>query len=152
MPDPIVFTSTSPRHGLPLLFTGQAGKEFTANEAHALIDALLHPAIEGVANDPPATPAEGQCWLAGNAPTGSWHDHAGELACRSAGDWLFAAPRDGMVLLDRSSGQLRLFRGGAWTMAAVPAAPSGGTTVDAEARTAIAQIVTALADCGILPA
>jgi hypothetical protein len=150
MPDPISFTSATPRLGLPLLFAGQAQKEFHVNEAHARIDALLHAAIEGEADDPPAEPAAGECWLAGSAPTGAWDGHAGEIACFEAGTWIFIAPRDGMRLLDRSSGQLRLYRGG-WTAPAAPAAPSGGATVDAEARAAIADLVTVLSEAGILP-
>lgn len=150
MSDPVSFTSASPRHALPFLFAGQAQKEFSVNEAHARIDALLHPAIEGAADDPPAMPEEGESWLVDAAPTGDWAGHAGELACFEAGNWIFIEPRDGMRLLDRSTGQLMLYRGG-WTMAVAPAVPTGGATVDAEARAAIAEIVAALAGAGILP-
>jgi len=150
MPDPVSFTSASPRHELPFLFAGQAQKEFTVNEAHARIDALLHPAIEGAANDPPASPVEGECWLVDASPTGAWAGHAGEIACREPENWIFVVPRDGMHILDRSTGQLMLHRG-AWTMAIAPTAPTGGATVDAEARAAIAGLIDALADAGILP-
>lgn len=149
MSDPIVFTSASPRFGLPLLFAGQAQKEVFVNEAHALTDALLHPAIEGEADNPPATPAEGECWLVGDTPTGAWADHAGELSSFQAGGWIFAAPRDGVRVLDRSTGQDVRYRGG-WQRPATPAAPTGGTTVDAEARAAIAGLVAALIDGGLL--
>lgn len=151
MTDPISFPSATPRLALPLLFAGQAQKEFTVNQAQARIDALLHPAIEGEANDPPASPAEGECWLAGTAPTGAWDAHAGELACYEAGTWIFVTPRDGMRLLDRSNGQVKLYRAG-WSAPAAPAAPAGGTTVDAEARTAIADLITVMSEAGILPA
>jgi len=110
----------------------------------------LHPAIEGTADDPPANPAEGECWLVGASPIGDWANNAGELACFEAGNWLFVAPLDGLQLLDRSTWQLFLYRGG-WSFASVPTAPSGGTTIDAEARTAIGELIEALADAGILP-
>ncbi len=151
MPDPITYSSASPRYGLPLLFSGQAQKEFYVNQAHCLVDALLHAAIEGEANDPPAAPAEGECWLIGDAPSDAWAGRAGQLACRSSGDWLFAAPRSGMRLLDLSTGQLRLYRGGAWSLAAAIEAPAGGATVDTQARAAIAELIAALADSGIIP-
>jgi hypothetical protein len=150
MTDPISFLSASPRFGLPLLFAGQAQKEFFVNEALALADTLLHPAIEGEADSPPAEPEEGDCWLVGGEPTGAWAGEAGRLAAFQAGTWLFAAPRDGMRLLDRSTGQDIRYRGG-WHRAEAPPAPDGGSTVDSEARAAIAGLVAALVASGILP-
>jgi len=149
MSDPIVFTSASPRFGLPLLFAGQAQKEVFVNEAHALTDALLHPAVEGEADAPPANPAAGECWLVGDTPSGAWAEHAGEIASFQPGGWVFAAPRDGVRLLDRSTGQDIRYRG-TWQRPATPGVPTGGTTVDAEARTAIADLVAALVAGGLL--
>ena len=149
MSDPIIFTSSSPRFGLPLLFAGQAQKEVFVNEAHALTDALLHPAIEGEADTPPAAPDEGQTWLVGDTPSGAWSNHPGELASFQAGGWIFTVPRDGLRALDLSTGQDIRFRGG-WLRPATPAVPTGGTTVDTQARAAIAALVSALIAGGLL--
>jgi len=149
MSDPIVFTSASPRFGLPLLFAGQAQKEFFVNEAHALVDALLHPAIEGVDVTPPSAPVEGECWLIGDTPTGAWEDHAGKLAAYQAGGWIFAPPRDGLRVLDRATGQEVLYRDG-WQRPVTPSEPTGGATVDAEARAAISELIEVLIVSGIL--
>ncbi len=150
MPDPISFTSTSPRLALPFLFAGQAQKEFFVNEALARLDALLHPAIEAETNTPPASPVNGQCWLVGTAPTGDWAGRAGQLACRQSGNWLFAAPVTGMRVHDKAASRLVIYDG-SWQRTANVAAPTGGTTVDAQARTAIAGLITALGVAGILP-
>jgi hypothetical protein len=150
MTDPISFPSATPRFALPLLFAGQAQKEFYVNEAHALTDALLHAACEGETADPPPTPAEGEAWLVASGATGEWAGQDGKLASRQMGNWLFAAPCEGMRLFDRANGQALLYRGG-WQRPAAPPLPSGGGVIDAEARTAIAGLVTALVDAGILP-
>jgi hypothetical protein len=149
MSDPITFTSSSARYGIPYLFSGQSQKELFVNEAHALVDTLLHAAVEGTSNQPPTAPADGECWLVGDVPTGPWAGHAGALAAYQAGGWVFATPRDGLRVLEKPSGQEIRFVGG-WQRPATPADPSGGTTVDAEARTAIAEVVEALIAAGIL--
>ncbi len=149
MTDPISFISTSPRHRLPLLFAGQAHKEFTVNEAHALTDALLHLAIEGEATAPPVAPGEGDCWLVHAPATGAWQGQEGTIACRQAGAWLFVTPCDGMRALNRATVQDWRYAGG-WHMAAPIALPAGGATVDAEARAAIGAILEALKAAAIL--
>jgi hypothetical protein len=150
MTDPVSFTTTTPSYALPLLFSGQAAKEFYVNEAHSLTDALLHPACEREAADPPPAPGEGEAWLVAAAATGAWAGHDAKLASYQAGNWLFVSPKDGMRLFDKSSGQLLLFSGG-WKRATAPAEPSGGTTIDTEARTALTELIAALAEAGILP-
>ena len=150
MSDPFLFDSTSPRYGLPLLFAGQSQKEVFVNEAHALTDSLLHCAIEGEASAPPPAPIEGEAWLVGAAPGGDWTGQAGRLACRQGGNWLFVTPRDGLRLLDRSTGQERRFFG-SWRFPAAPLEPIGGSTVDAEARAVIVQLIAALKDAGVYP-
>jgi hypothetical protein len=81
---------------------------------------------------------------------GDWAGHDGKIACRQAGNWLFVAPRDGVRLLDRSTGQERRFHG-TWRIAEEALEPSGGSVVDAEARAAILQLIAALRVAGIYP-
>ena len=74
-------TLLSGRFGLPFLAAGQAQKELTHNEALALIDAVLCPAVESAGLEtPPGSPSVGQCWIAGVSPTGAWADAAGARA------------------------------------------------------------------------
>ncbi|NBC37700.1 DUF2793 domain-containing protein [Novosphingobium sp. FSY-8] len=149
MTDTITFSSASPRFGLPLLFSGQSQKEVFVNEALALADALMHCAIEGSASAPPATAIDGTCWLVSTGATGDWAGMDGKLACRQADNWLFVTPRDGMLLLNRATGQNMRFAG-SWKSASSIAAPAGGSTVDSEARAAINSLINALQTAGIL--
>ncbi len=151
MTDPVFLDSATPRFGLPLLFAGQAQKEFHVNEAHVLADSLLHCAIEGESASPPPSPMNGDCWLVAANAGGGWAGQSGKLACRQAGNWIFIAPRDGIRLYNRATGQEMRYANG-WHAPARPAPPTGGTVVDAEARSAIVNLVAALAQAGILPA
>jgi hypothetical protein len=148
MSNPISFTSVTPRLGLPQLFAAQAQKEFIVNETLARVDMLLHCAVEGVANDAPAAPADGEVWIVGEAPAGEWLGHPGELAGRQAGTWIFAAPREGMRVFARDTQQVAFWQNG-WQRAQPPAGPQGGGTIDTEARTAIANLIESLRDAGI---
>jgi len=147
---PITFESKSPRLGLPLLFAGQAQKEFHINEAHALIDSLLHPVVEGTASTPPDTPSQGTCWIVDIDPADEWFGHEGQIACYQAGSWLFANPCDGMRIFDRSVATEKRFKNG-WQMATAISPPGGGSTVDSEARAAIVELIEALVACGLIP-
>ncbi|MCC6926107.1 DUF2793 domain-containing protein [Novosphingobium sp.] len=148
MTDPL-FDSRTPRFDLPLLFAGQAQKEGYVNEVSARIDAILHGAIEDELTSPPATPGDGQCWLVGASASGEWSGKSGQIAARQAGNWLFITPCDGMRLLNRATGQEIRFNG-SWLAAPRPSEPSGGSTVDAEARAAINAVIASLTTAGIL--
>lgn len=150
MSDPL-FDSQTPRHDLPLLFAGQAQKETFVNEALSRIDVLLHCAIEAQRATPPAAPAEGQCWLVASGASGEWSGRAGQIAAFESGNWLFLTPRDGMRLLNRSTGQeMRYLE--TWKTPARPALPTGGTTIDNEARAAITALLQCLTNAGVIPA
>lgn len=151
MSDPISFESASARFSLPLLFAGQAQKEAFVNEALAVIDGLMHCAIEGQASTPPSTPIDGAAWLVGPGPTAEWAGKTGSIALRQLGQWLFAAPVDGMRILDRSSGQCIHRYSGAWRTASVPAPVTGGTVIDVEVRAALSALINALRQTGIFP-
>lgn len=130
------------------MLAGQVQKEFLVNEAHALIDFLLHPAIEAVASDPPADAADGAGWIVGPVATGEWAGREGKLAfCRSS-SWAFYEPQSGMQVYNKSLKQFQLFDH-EWTAPDAPAEPSGGTTIDNESRAAISALILALRSNGI---
>lgn len=151
MTDPLQFASTTPRHSLPMLFTGQIQKELTVNEALSRLDGLIFPVVSGVLAQPPAAPVEGDCWRVGPGALDEWQGHEGALAHFAAGRWHMIAPVEGMRIVDASTNSLQIYRGG-WQSGVAITTPAGGTTVDTQARSAISQIISALQDHGIATA
>ncbi len=163
-------TDQTARFALPLLDPGQSQKEMTHNEALARLDAALQPSVRTVgANVPPTGPAIGDQWIAGPSPTGAWSGQANAIAAWTTGGWRFLAAAEGMVAWSIADGVPARFSVGEWrvgdnaatrvTIAGLPvlgarraaiATPSGGTVVDADARTAIAAIIAALTEHGLI--
>lgn len=150
MPGDPFASGFSPRFGLPYLALAQAGKEITHNEAIALIDALLHGAVETMADDPSGLdPEPGQCWIVGAGATGDWTDRARQIALWTDGGWRFIAPVAGCRVFGIDLQADYAFDGTDWAAAPALAAPSGGTVVDTEARAAIAALVAAMLQGGL---
>ena len=101
---------------------------------------------------PPASPVNGANWLVGTGGTGAWAGQDGAIAAYQAGNWLFVPPRDGVSVLNRATGQIIHYyaAGGGWQTPTAPAAPTGGTTIDTQARAAIASLMSALQTAGVL--
>jgi hypothetical protein len=160
----------SPRFGLPFILPGQAQKELFHNEALVVVDAILQPAVEeGPRAAPPAAFEPGQCWIVGSAPAGAWSGRAGALAIATEGGWRFVAPVAGMSVWDKAANFSRQWDGAAWSAGRIScsglwiggkavvgerlpavANPSGGTIIDAEARTALAAVIATLKSHGLI--
>lgn len=159
----------SPRLRLPFILPGQAQKELFHNEALILLDAAVSPAVEeGPLAAPPATPAAGACWIVAAGATGVWAGHDSSLAAWTEGGWRFLAPPAGFIVWDKAAHVPRQWNGTSWgagrfscaglviggknvvgeRVAAVPN-PSGGTIIDAEARSALAAVIAALKSHGL---
>ncbi|TZG29275.1 DUF2793 domain-containing protein [Sphingomonas montanisoli] len=165
-------TDLSPRFGFPFLLASQAQKEVLHNEALQDVDMLLHPVVQAVGtNTPPAGPANGQCWIVGDAATGAWAGHGGELACRSAGGWRFVAPQPGMAVWSVADAVWAYRVDTDWVVGEFPAAkvviggnpvlgarrpaianPVGGSVVDIQARSAIVALLDAARAHGLISA
>ena len=130
---------------------GQAQKEFTVNEALLRADLALHCTIEGEVAAPPANPLAGQAWLVATAPTGAFAGHAAAVAGFTANGWRFIAARTGLRVYDKASLCFRHYTD-SWQRYVVPATPSGGTTIDKEARTAFGNLLAKLVSAGVLAA
>jgi Protein of unknown function (DUF2793) len=160
----------SARLGAQFLQAGQAQKEVTVNEGFAIFDLAASAAVDGfLVNAPPASPAIGSSYIVGSSPTGAWTGHAQALAGYTAGGWRTIAAFEGLTALDKASGETATFRSGAWEKGHARAAklsvggnqvvgarlaavadPSGGSTIDTEARAAIAAILARLRQHGLI--
>ncbi|WP_414900295.1 DUF2793 domain-containing protein [Sphingomonas flavalba] len=160
---------TSARLGLPYLAAGQAQKEVAHNEALALIDAACMAAAESMdLAVPPGDAAPGQCWIVAAGGSGAWAGRDGALACMTDGGWRFLPPVMGMRLWIGDRGLWANWAGG-WTVGIAPVAeihvdgtrviaarqaavavPSGGATIDGEARAAIAALIGRLQAHGLI--
>lgn len=127
------------RFELPLLAISQAQKEVTHNEALIRIDALLHAVVEDrLAQAPDAVENDlGKCWLVDDGALGLWSGKSGQIAIWVGADWRYAVPTEGMRVRLRTAQCDLVHVQGTWISAPVIADPSGGLTVDAEARVAI---------------
>ena len=151
MPLPVITHSRSARLDLPYLFPGQAQKEAFVNEAIARLDALVQPAVAGMADSPPPDPVPGESHIVGPAPTGAWAGHENEMAVWAHTQWLFTAPQPGASVFDLSARcLLRYDLADGWRRAESPAPVAGGAVQDTEARAALAATVAALQHIGIL--
>lgn len=163
-------SDTTPRWALPNLFAGQAQKELFHNEALARIDMLLHGQAESADETaPPLSPEEGQCWIVAAGATGAWLGREGAVACWTGGGWRYAEPRAGLALWVINRGRLVRFDGSGWEDGALRADglyvggvrvagtrrpaidnPVGGGSIDSEARSSIAAILSAMRDHGLI--
>lgn len=162
----------SDRLKLPLLATAQAQKEVTHNEALTLADIAIQAVVQAVAPGfVPTSPVAGQCWIVGASPTGAWSGQASAIAAWTSGGWRFLTPFDGFTAWSIADAVPVRWSGAAWTVGALTAAtisvggqqvigsrqprvvaPSGGGTIDIQARAAIASILSGLEAHGLFSA
>ena len=162
-------TESSARFAFPFIVPGQAQKELFHNEALARVDAALHPVVEAApATAPPVAPVPGQSWIVATGAGGAWSGKTPAIACWTAGGWRFVQPVEGMLVWNRAAEVWMRWTGSDWSEGTLPAAalliggqqvvgprlaqvpsPSGGTTIDVEARAAIAALIATLKSHGL---
>ena len=150
--------------------TGCAVPNMVSPGALAAFDLAVCAAVDGfLQNAPPSSPAVGTCYIVGASPSGAWAGHDLALAGYTAGGWRFIAAFEGLTALDKASGEVATFSDGAWEKGHVRAVkmsvggdqvvgprlatvadPAGGSTVDAEARAAVAAILARLRTHGLI--
>ena len=109
---------------------------------------MIQCVVEGEVQAPPASPSAGQAWLVGDAPTGAFAGHAAAIAGWTGSGWRFVEAGDGLCVFDKSAGCVRRFAE-TWQSFIAPLPPTGGTTIDVEARAAIVNIMERLVEAGV---
>lgn len=110
--------STEPITGLTYQEAGSLQTDAVQNAELNFIGAWLNCVVLSVGdNDPPGSPAEGDCYIVGDTPTGAWATHADDLAVYRGG-WQFFAPKEGVAVKDLDSGNDYEFVAAAWTVKA----------------------------------
>ncbi len=137
-------SESSARHQLPYLVIAQAQKELTHNEALAKIDALLHPVVQSrLASPPVVTPADtGKCWVIDVGSTGEWQNKVDQIAGWVGGSWRYLVPVPGMRVRNMALGADIIWNGSQWIAAPAITDPQSGSTIDTEARAAIAALLS----------
>jgi hypothetical protein len=140
------------------------------NEALQVLDIVVAAAVEEAPRaSPPAAPAEGSCYIVAASATGEWAGKDNSLAAFSSGGWRYVTPTEGLSAYVKSTGIFADYRAGAWeagnlrgasllidgqqvvgSRAAPIADPAGGSTIDAEARAAIVQLLATMRQHGLI--
>lgn len=108
---------TTPSNNLPLVAENTLDPAAGLNASLDMIDGLLQVSVEAIQNDPPASPANGQCWLVG-VGTGDWLGQDDKVARYEAagGTWSFF---DARLVINQSDESLYGLFGGVWKVLAV---------------------------------
>ncbi len=108
-------TELSPRLELPYLMPSQAQKHITHNEALELLDAIVQLTLVSIGeNTPPGAPQSGEAHGVGEAPTGAWAGHSGQIAVWRGTGWQFLTPRAGWRATNLAKAVPCRFDGTAW--------------------------------------
>lgn len=148
MPSPVSFPSQTRTFSLPLLFAGQAQKEFTINHALTAIDSALRLSVEASQPAPPSTATEGQAYRVTLTASEEWQGKEDQIATMIGGSWVFTEPFPGLRLFDRNAGKMICYESG-WESAQAPQTATGGTTIDVEARQMLTELMEALRKFGV---
>lgn len=101
--------------GLPLVQPSQAQKHVTVNEAMTVLDTIVQLSVkDSVLNVPPSLPAEGDRYIVGPAPTGSWSGMARQIAAWTNGAWVFFSPGEGWIAWDGTASEALVYVATDW--------------------------------------
>lgn len=99
---------------IPFVVQSQAQKEVTINQAFSALEALQNRGVEDKdLSSPPVSPAEGDAYIVGAAPSGAWAGKAKNVAYYNNG-WRFIEPNEGLHIWVSDEDLLYGFDGTDW--------------------------------------
>jgi hypothetical protein len=109
-------SDSTPRQALGVLADGQELDAMQINDALIQFDAMTDICLLGqFVNTPPASPADGDMYLLGAAPSGGWTGRAYKIAYCIDGGWRFYAPFNGLRAYVAATHGFLVYMDGAWT-------------------------------------
>ncbi|RUT30117.1 DUF2793 domain-containing protein [Arsenicitalea aurantiaca] len=105
----------TPRLGLPNIAAQQGLRQVTFNEAMAVLERIVQPAVlSRTPTVPPTAPLEGDAHLVPPAAAGAWAGAEGAIAQFRDGAWHFSHPRPGWLVFVRDEEALLVFTETGW--------------------------------------
>jgi hypothetical protein len=113
---------TTPRLGAPELVSGQATPETTVNEQIRYLESGAGHFIfkDRDLATPPASPADGDCYLVAASPTDAWSGQAGKIAFRVNTAWAFITAIEGFTAWVSDENAFIGYDGAAWSTLSSP--------------------------------
>lgn len=131
----------TPNLALPYIEAAQAQKHVTHNEALRSLDVLVQTSVlTRTLASPPASPAEGACYIISGVPAGLWAGQsAGSIAAWQDGQWVFFPPKVGWVAWVVDEATIVSFTGASWQVLGAPSSlPLLGINATADATNRLA--------------
>jgi Protein of unknown function (DUF2793) len=152
-PNESTLMTDTPRLALPVIEAAQAQKHVTHNEALILLDAITQLTVESRAlTAPPASPAEGACYIPASGAMGVWNGWSGQIALYSGGGWLRIIPVSGLKAWVKAERLTLTYEDGVWRDGIALTANGGRVTLRAkEEELTLSGTFVETADAAFIP-
>ena len=105
----------TPNLTLPYIYSDQAQKHITHNEALKRLDAIVQLSVlDRTLTAAPGAPDEGERHIVGNSASGDWAGKDGQVAAFQDGQWVFYPPVSGWLAWVSAEDRICAWDGAAW--------------------------------------
>lgn len=105
----------TPINNFPELEAAENQKYLVVNQAFRQFDGLLNlTVLNRTITAPPANPNEGERYIIGSNPTGTFVGHTNKVIVQVGGRWIFFTPQQGWRAYDQGANEFILYNGTSW--------------------------------------